>query len=40
MCRIGSVMGAIKIAQQGCQNHFPTLDEIKDRFFEAFGYRF
>jgi adenosine kinase len=40
MCRIGSVMGAIKIGHQGCQNHNPTLDEIKDRFFAAFGYRF
>ncbi len=40
MCRIGSVMGAIKIAHQGCQNHNPDLDEIKDRFFEAYGYRF
>ena len=40
MCRIGSVMGAIKIAHRGCQNHDPTLDEIKDRFFEAYGYRF
>jgi adenosine kinase len=40
MCRIGSVMGSIKIAHQGCQNHNPTLDEIKDRFFGAYGYRF
>ena len=40
MARIGSVMGAIKIAHQGPQNHNPSLDEIKDRFFEAFGYRF
>jgi len=40
MCRIGSVMGSIKIAHQGCQNHQPSLDEIKDRFFEAYGYRF
>jgi adenosine kinase len=40
MCRIGSVMGAIKIAHQGCQNHNPGLDEIKDRFFEAYGSRF
>jgi len=40
MCRIGSVMGAIKIAHQGPQNHNPSLDEIKDRFFEAYGYRF
>jgi adenosine kinase len=39
-CRIGSVMGAIKVALQGPQNHTPTLDEIEDRFFEAFGYRF
>jgi adenosine kinase len=40
MCRIGSVMGAIKIAQQGPQNHNPTFQEIEDRFFEAYGYRF
>ncbi|MGD2130882.1 MAG: carbohydrate kinase family protein [Lysobacterales bacterium] len=38
--RIGSVMGAIKVAQQGPQNHNPTFDEIADRFFEAYGYRF
>jgi adenosine kinase len=40
MSRIGSVMGAIKIAHQGPQNHNPDLDEIKDRFFAAYGYRF
>jgi adenosine kinase len=40
MCRIGSVMGSIKIAQQGPQNHNPDLQEIQDRFFQAFGYRF
>lgn len=39
-CRIGSVMGAIKVAVQGPQNHAPTKDEISDRFFDAFGYRF
>jgi len=39
-CRIGSVMGAIKIAQQGPQNHNPTFDEIVERFFGAYGYRF
>jgi adenosine kinase len=39
-CRIGSVMGAIKVAQQGPQNHTPTLDDIQQRFFEAYGYRF
>lgn len=39
-CRIGSVMGSIKIAVQGPQNHQPTLDEIVDRFKNAFGYSF
>jgi adenosine kinase len=39
-CRVGSVMGAIKVAQQGPQNHNPTLDDIQDRFFKTFGYRF
>ena len=39
-CRIGSLMGAIKVAHQGPQNHTPTLDEIQDRFHEEFGYRF
>jgi len=39
-CRIGSVMGAIKVAQQGPQNHNPTFDEIEDRFFGTYGYRF
>jgi len=39
-CRIGSVMGAIKIACHGPQNHEPSLAEIEQRFFEAYGYRF
>jgi len=39
-CRIGSVMGAIKIAHQGPQNHTPDMNEIEQRFFEAYGYRF
>jgi adenosine kinase len=39
-CRIGSVMGAIKVARQGPQNHTPTFDEITQRFFDNFGYRF
>ncbi len=39
-CRIGSVMGAIKIAHQGPQNHSPSMDEIQDRFQAAYGYRF
>jgi adenosine kinase len=39
-CRIGSVMGAIKVARQGPQNHKPGFEEIEQRFFDAFGYRF
>ena len=39
-CRIGSVMGALKVAVQGPQNHAPTLDEIVDTFRKAFGYSF
>jgi len=39
-CRIGSVMGAIKIAHQGPQNHAPSQAEIEQRFLDAYGYRF
>ncbi|MBW2513083.1 MAG: carbohydrate kinase family protein [Deltaproteobacteria bacterium] len=39
-CRIGSVMGALKVAVQGPQNHVHTLDEIEKRFKAAFGYSF
>lgn len=39
-CRIGSVMGAIKVARRGPQNHQPSFDEIQERFFAAYGYRF
>jgi adenosine kinase len=39
-CRIGAVMGAIKVAVQGPQNHQPSPDEIGDRFFAAYGYRY
>jgi adenosine kinase len=39
-CRIGSVLGAIKVAQQGPQNHMPGFDEIQQRFLDAYGYRF
>lgn len=39
-CRIGSVMGALKVAVQGPQNHTPTLDEIVACFQNAFGYSF
>ena len=38
--RLASLMGAIKIAHQGGQNHQLTLVEIKDRFEAAFGYRY
>ena len=39
-CRIGSVMGAIKVARQGPQNHKPSFGEIQQRFLDAYGYRF
>jgi len=39
-CRIGSVMGALKVAVQGPQNHAPTLDDIVACFKKAFGYSF
>jgi adenosine kinase len=38
--RLASLMGAIKIAHQGAQNHQPTLAQIADRFEAAFGYRY
>jgi adenosine kinase len=36
--RLGSLMGSIKIAQRGAQNHAPTANEIESRFRRAFGY--
>jgi len=39
-CRIGSVMGALKVAVQGPQNHTHTLDEIVETFRKAYGYSF
>ena len=36
--RLGSVLGAIKIAHRGAQNHAPTRTEIETRFRDAFGY--
>ena len=39
-CRIGSVMGALKVAVQGPQNHVHTLEEIVDHFKQAYGYSF
>jgi adenosine kinase len=38
--RLASLMGAIKIASQGGQNHAPTLEAIEDHFHKEFGYRF
>lgn len=38
--RLASLMGAIKIASQGAQNHAPSREEIEDRFQKAYGYRF
>ncbi|RJF99930.1 carbohydrate kinase family protein [Noviherbaspirillum saxi] len=38
--RLASLMGSIKIASQGGQNHAPPRAEIEDRFQQAFGYRF
>ena len=35
--RLGSLMGALKIAQRGPQNHQPARDEIADRYKKAFG---
>jgi adenosine kinase len=35
--RLASVMGSIKIAQRGAQNHTPSRDEISARYKKAFG---
>ena len=37
--RLASVMGAIKIAHRGGQNHHPQREEIAERFAKAFGKR-
>jgi len=37
--RLASVMGALKIAHQGAQNHEPSRDEIAEAFYAAFSYR-
>ena len=36
---LGSLMGALKIARRGGQNHSFSRDEIGQRYFEAFGNR-
>jgi adenosine kinase len=38
--RLASLLGSIKIAHQGGQNHSFTAQEIADKFEAAFGYRF
>ena len=38
--RLASLLGAIKIAHKGAQNHVLTKEEIGDRFEAAFGYRY
>ena len=35
--RLAAVMGAIKIARRGAQNHAPTRREIEEKFRRAFG---
>ncbi|HEX2567395.1 MAG TPA: carbohydrate kinase family protein [Burkholderiales bacterium] len=36
--RLGALLGALKIAQRGAQNHGATQDEIRQAFGKAFGY--
>ncbi len=36
--RLASLLGTIKIASRGGQNHAPTRDELKSQFREHFGY--
>jgi len=38
--RLAGLMGALKIAEHGTQNHKFTKDEINAKFNEAFGYKF
>lgn len=38
--RLASLLGAIKIASKGAQNHHFTTAEIADKFEAAFGYRY
>jgi adenosine kinase len=36
--RLASLMGTIKIASLGGQNHAPTIEEIKAQFLQHFGF--
>jgi adenosine kinase len=38
--RLASLMGSIKIASQGPQNHEPSQAEIQAQFKQAFGYSY
>jgi adenosine kinase len=38
--RLASLIGSIKIAHHGTQTHHFDLEEIQERFHQAFGYRF
>jgi len=38
--RLASLLGAIKIATQGAQNHVFTPESIAEQFEAAFGYRY
>jgi len=38
--RLASLIGSIKIAQQGPQNHWISREELGSRFQSAFGYRY
>jgi adenosine kinase len=38
--KLGSLMGALKIAFQGPQNHRPSFEMIQDLYHQAFGYDF
>jgi len=36
--RLGSLLGSLKIAERGAQNHAPSQDELQTRFREVFSY--
>ena len=36
--RIAGLLGSIKIEQPGTQNHLFTMDELKQRFKDAYGF--
>jgi adenosine kinase len=36
--KLGAVMGAIKIAERGAQNHAPSREDVEKRFRDTFGY--